>query len=154
MLNFNYSIPTTIFFGRDKIDVLAKQVKNYGSKVLLVYGGGSIKRSGLYGKIVDIFNKNEISFFELAGVEPNPRISSVRKGIEICRENKIDLILAVGGGSTIDCAKVIGAGYYYDGDAWDIVVDPMKINKVLPIASILTLAATGSEMDSGAVITN
>ncbi|MCB2290151.1 iron-containing alcohol dehydrogenase [Clostridium sp. CS001] len=154
MLNFNYSIPTTIFFGRDKIDVLAEQVKNYGSKVLLVYGGGSIKRSGLYGEIVDIFNKNEISFFELSGVEPNPRISSVRKGIEICRENKIDIILAVGGGSTIDCAKVIGAGYYYDGDAWDIVVNPMKINKVLPIASILTLAATGSEMDSGAVITN
>lgn len=154
MLNFNYSIPTTVFFGRDKIDVLAEQVKNYGSKVLLVYGGGSIKKSGLYNKIIDIFNKNEVSFFELSGVEPNPRISSVRKGIEICRDNKIELILAVGGGSTIDCAKVIGAGYYYDGDAWDIVVNPMKINKVLPIATVLTLAATGSEMDAGAVITN
>jgi butanol dehydrogenase len=154
MLNFNYSIPTKIFFGKDKINVLSEQVKNYGSKVLLVYGGGSIKKSGLYGKIIDILNKNEISFWELSGVEPNPRISSVRKGIEICKENKIELILAIGGGSTIDCAKVIGAGYYYDGDAWDIVVNPSKINKVLPIASILTLAATGSEMDAGAVITN
>ncbi len=154
MLNFNYSIPTKIFFGKNKIDVLAEQIKNCGSKVLLVYGGGSIKKIGLYDKIIDIFNKNEISFWELSGVEPNPRITSVRKGIEICRTNKIELILAVGGGSTIDCAKVIGAGYYYDGDAWDIVLDSSKINKVLPIASILTLSATGSEMDAGAVITN
>ncbi len=154
MLNFDYSIPTKIFFGRDKIEVLAEQVKNYGSRVLLVYGGGSIKRSGLYDKIVDIFNKNKISFFELGGVEPNPRITTVRKGVEICRDNKVDLVLAVGGGSTIDCAKVIAAGYYYDGDAWDIVADPRKITGVLPIASVLTLAATGSEMDAGGVITN
>ncbi|MFT5874457.1 MAG: alcohol dehydrogenase YqhD (iron-dependent ADH family) [Clostridium sp.] len=154
MLNFDYSIQTEIFFGKDKIDQLAENVKKYGSKVLLVYGGGSIKKSGLYGKITDIFNKNEINFFELSGVEPNPRISSVKKGIEICRENKVELILAVGGGSVIDCSKVIAAGYYYDGDAWDIVLDPRKINKVLPIATILTLAATGSEMDAGAVITN
>lgn len=154
MLNFNYSIPTKIFFGRNKIDVLADQIKNYGSKVLFVYGGGSIKKNGLYDNIIDILNSNGISFWELSGVEPNPRITSVRKGIEICRENKIELILAVGGGSAIDCAKVIGAGCYYDGDAWDIVLDPRKIEKVLPIASILTLAATGSEMDAGAVITN
>ena len=154
MLNFRYSIPTKIFFGRDQIEVLAKQIKEYGSRVLLVYGGGSIKKSGLYHKIVDLFNHNDISFWELSGVEPNPRITSVRKGIEICQEHQIELILAVGGGSTIDCAKVIGAGFYYDGDAWDIVVDPSKITKVLPIASIITLAATGSEMDSNAVITN
>ena len=154
MLDFNYSIPTTIFFGRNKIDVLGDQVKIYGTKVLLVYGGGSIKKSGLYGKTIDILKKRGISFWELPGVEPNPRVTSVRKGVEICRENNIELILAVGGGSTIDCAKVIAAGYYYDGDAWDIVIDPRKINKVLPIASILTLAATGSEMDAGAVITN
>jgi len=154
MLNFDYSIPTKIFFGKNKIDELANQVKNYGSKVLLVYGGGSIKKSGLYNKITDILNKNNISFWELSGVEPNPRISTVKKGIKLCKENKIELILAVGGGSTIDCSKVIGAGYYYSGDAWDIVVNPSKINKVLPIASIVTLAASGSEMDDGAVITN
>jgi len=154
MQNFNYSIPTKIFFGKNKIDVLGVQIKKIGTKVLLVYGGGSIKKNGIYDTIIDIFKKNDISFWELSGVEPNPRISSVRKGIEICKENKIEVILAVGGGSTIDCAKVIGAGCYYDGDAWDIVIDPRKIGKVLPIASILTLAATGSEMDSGAVITN
>ena len=154
MLNFNYSIPTKIFFGRDQIEVLAKQIKEYGTRVLLVYGGGSIKKIGLYAKIVEILNQNDINFWELSGVEPNPRITSVRQGIELCKEHQIELILAVGGGSTIDCAKVIGAGFYYDGDAWDIVVDPRKITRVLPIASVITLAATGSEMDSNAVITN
>ena len=154
MLNFNYSIPTKIFFGRDQIEVLAKQIKEYGTRVLLVYGGGSIKKIGLYAKIVEILNQNDINFWELSGVEPNPRITSVRQGIELCKEHQIELILAVGGGSTIDCAKVIGAGFYYDGDAWDIVVDPRKITRVLPIASVITLAATGSEMDGNAVITN
>lgn len=154
MLNFNYNIPTKIFFGKNKIDVLAKEIKNYGDKVLLVYGGGSIKRNGIYDKITNILNENNINFWELGGIDPNPRLSSVKSGVELCKENNIELILAVGGGSTIDCAKVIGAGYYYDGDAWDIVMDSRKIKKVLPIASVLTLAATGSEMDAGAVITN
>jgi len=154
MLNFNYSIPTRVIFGKGKIAVLAEEVKKYGNKVLLVYGGGSIKKSGLYDTIVDIFNTNKISFWELSGVKPNPRISSVRKGITICKEQQIDLVLAVGGGSTIDCAKVIAAGFYYQNDAWDIVIDPFKITKVLPVATVLTLAATGSEMNSGAVITN
>lgn len=154
MLNFNYSIPTKIFFGKDKINVLGEQIKQYGSKVLLVYGGGSIKKNGLYDKVIDIFNKNNISFWELPGVEPNPRITSVRKGAEICKENNIDIIFAVGGGSSIDCSKVIGAAACYDGEPWDLVINPSKIKKVLPIASILTLSATGSEMDAGAVITN
>ena len=154
MQNFNYSIPTKIFFGKDQINVLGSEIKNYGSRVLLVYGGGSIKKSGIYDKITEILKTNDISFWELPGVEPNPRVSSVRKGVQICRENEIDLILAVGGGSSIDCAKVIAASYYYEGDAWDIVLHPGKIKKVLPIATILTLAATGSEMNSGAVITN
>jgi len=154
MKNFNYSIPTKIFFGKNKIKVLAGEIKNYGSKVLLVYGGGSIKKSGLYDKITGILKTNDISFWELPGVDPNPRVTSVRKGVEICRENEIELILAVGGGSSIDCAKVIAAGYYYEGDAWDIVLSPSKIKKVLPIATILTLAATGSEMNANAVITN
>jgi len=154
MLNFDYSIQTKIFFGKDKIKVLAKNIKEYGSNVLIVYGGGSIKKSGLYDKITEIFKQNDITFCELSGVEPNPRITSVRKGVELCRENKVDIILAVGGGSVIDCAKVIGAGYYYNGDAWDIVLNSRKIKNVLPIATILTLAATGSEMNSGAVISN
>lgn len=154
MNNFNYSIPTKIFFGKDQINVLGDEIKKYGSRVLLVYGGGSIKKSGIYDKVVEIFKASDINFWELPGVEPNPRVTSVRKGVELCRENKIDLILAVGGGSSIDCSKVIAAGYYYEGDAWDIVLDPRKIENALPLASILTLAATGSEMNAGAVITN
>lgn len=154
MLNFDYSIPTKIFFGKGKIKSLPGEIKEYASKVLLVYGGGSIKRNGLYDDVVNGLKENSIEFFELSGVEPNPRITTVKKGIELCRKNKIQLVLAVGGGSTIDCAKAIAAGYYYDGDAWDIVKDPRKIEKVLPIASVLTLAATGSEMDTFAVITN
>lgn len=154
MINFNYSIPTKIFFGKDQVNVLPEQVKKYGSKVLLVYGGGSIKKIGLYDKIVKLLKDNNIRYWELSGVEPNPRVTSVRKGIELCREHSIDLVLAVGGGSTIDCSKVIAAGVSYEGDAWDIVLDPGKIKSVIPVASILTLSATGSEMDSGAVITN
>jgi alcohol dehydrogenase YqhD (iron-dependent ADH family) len=154
MNNFNYSIPTKVFFGKGQINMLGDEIKKYGSRVLLVYGGGSIKKSGIYDKITEIFKSEDINFWELPGVEPNPRVTSVRKGVELCRENKIDLILAVGGGSSIDCAKVIAAGYYYEGDAWDIVLDPRKIQNALPLASILTLAATGSEMNAGAVITN
>lgn len=154
MQNFNYSIPTKIFFGKGKIEVLGEQIKKYGSKVLLTYGGGSIKRIGLYDEVVKILNDNNIEFWELGGIEPNPRIESVRKGIEIIRENNIDFILAVGGGSTIDCSKVIGAGYYYDGDPWDLLIGKAKVVDALPIGTILTLAATGSEMDAGAVISN
>lgn len=154
MLNFNYSIPTKIFFGKGKIEVLGKQVKEYGNNVLVVYGGGSIKRSGIYNEVVKIFKDNNINFWELSGVEPNPRITTVREGIKICRENNIDFILAIGGGSSIDCSKVVAAGYYYKGDPWDIVLDPIKIENSLPLGTILTLAATGSEMNSGAVITN
>lgn len=154
MKNFNYSIPTKIFFGKDQVNVLPEQIKKYGSRVLLVYGGGSIKKIGLYDKVVDLLKNNNISFWELPGVEPNPRVTSVRKGAELCREHSIDLVLAVGGGSTIDCSKVIAGAVNYEGDAWDIVLNPRKIKSVLPVASILTLSATGSEMDSGAVITN
>jgi alcohol dehydrogenase YqhD (iron-dependent ADH family) len=154
MLKFDYSIPTKIFFGKNKIKVLPKEIKKYGSKVLLVYGGGSIKRNGIYDDIVKALKENSIEFWELSGVEPNPRITTVRKGVDICREHKIELVLAVGGGSSIDCAKVVAGAYYYEGDAWDIVKNPRKITKVLPVASVLTLAATGSEMDTFAVISN
>lgn len=154
MLNFNYSIPTKIFFGEGQIEVLGKEVKKYGNNVLLVYGGGSIKKNGIYDEIVKIFKENNINFWELSGVEPNPRITTVRSGIKICRENNIDFILAVGGGSSIDCSKVIAAGYYYEKDPWDIVLDSSKIENAIPLGTILTLSATGSEMNSGAVITN
>lgn len=121
---------------------------------MLTYGGGSIKKNGVYDKVIKILKSNNIGFVELSGIDPNPRVTSVRAGVKLCKENNIDFILAVGGGSTIDCSKVIAASYYYEGDPWDIVIKKAKINKALPIGSILTLAATGSEMDAGAVISN
>mgnify|MGYP001470283679 FL=1 len=154
MMNFDYLIPTEVFFGKNQINVLPREVKKYGTRILLVYGGGSIKRIGLYDIIVKLLHESSVEFWELPGVQPNPRIETVKEGIKICRENKIEFILAAGGGSVIDCAKVIAAGYYYDGDAWDIVENSSKINKVLPIGSILTISATGSEMDQNAVITD
>lgn len=154
MENFIYSVPTKIYFGKGQITHLGEAVAAYGSKALLVYGGGSIKKSGLYATVTDLLKKSSVSVTELSGVEPNPRIGSVRKGVELCRENGIDVVLAVGGGSVIDCAKVIAAGVPYEGDSWDLVKHPERIGTVLPIVSVLTISATGSEMDEHAVITN
>lgn len=154
MLNFDYSIPTEIFFGKGQIEVLRKEIKKYGKKVLLVYGKGSIKRSGVYDQVVNILKEENIPFEELSGVEPNPTLETVKKGIKMCRENEIDFLLPVGGGSTIDCSKAIAAGYYYDGDPWDLVIGKAKVKDVLPVGVVLTIAATGSEMDATAVITN
>lgn len=150
MDNFKFHAYTEILFGKGEINKLPEVLSGYGKNVLLVYGGGSIKRNGIYDSIQNLLQ--DFNIVELSGVEPNPRIETVRRGIELCRENNIDVILAVGGGSTIDCSKVVAAGYYYDGDPWDIVTTPSKITKVLPIVTILTLAATGSEMNKNAVI--
>ncbi len=154
MLNFNIHFPTRIRFGRGKIEDLGKEILVWGDKVLLVYGGGSIKRSGLYEQILQIFQDNNITHVELSGVQPNPRISSVRQGVELCKKHEVNLVLAVGGGSTIDCAKIIAAGAVYDGNAWDFFTRKAKISYALPIGTILTLAATGSEMNANAVISN
>ena len=154
MQNFTYWNPTKLIFGKGQIDELITEIPQYGKKVLLVYGGGSIKRNGLYDQVVTLLNKLEAKVFELSGVEPNPRISTVRKGVEICKNEGIDFILAVGGGSVIDCTKLIAAGAKYDGDAWDLVVKKSVAMEALPFGTILTLAATGSEMNSGSVITN
>lgn len=152
MQNFVFNAYTKMIFGKGQIKELPNVIHEFGNNILLVYGGGSIKKNGIYDQIMDLLSDCKI--FELSGVEPNPRIQTVRKGVEICRENKVDLVLAVGGGSTIDCSKVIAAGACYDGDAWDLVLDPNKITKVLPIVTVLTLAATGSEMNKNAVISN
>ncbi|MCD3291934.1 iron-containing alcohol dehydrogenase [Clostridium botulinum C/D] len=154
MLNFNYNIPTQIFFGEGQIKSLGKNLKKYGNKVLLVYGGGSIKKNGLYENVISILTENDLDFIELSGVDPNPRITSVQKGINLCKEHDIEIILAIGGGSVIDCSKFIAAGYYYDGNPWDFLTRKVKIKKALPLATILTLSATGSEMDNCAVISN
>lgn len=153
MKNFTYWVPTEIRFGTNQLSKLAK-LADSGKNVLLVYGGGSIKRSGLYDDVLRVLGDAGLCVTELSGVEPNPRIESVRKGVELCHAHAIDMVLAVGGGSTIDCAKVIAAGACYDGDAWDLVLDGRKIRAALPIYSVLTLAATGSEMDSFAVISD
>ena len=155
MLNFDYIVPTTIHFGKGKLDELGDELKKHATKVLLVYGKTSIKKMGLYDEIISILNKKNISFKELSDVKPNPRITSVQKGIEYCNEYELDFILAVGGGSVIDCAKAIAAGYYYDGDVWDLFFGKEHlIKKALPVGTVLTLSATGSEMNGNAVITN
>lgn len=154
MENFDYSIKTEIYFGKGQISKLGEILLKYGNKVLLVYGGGSIKKIGLYDNIKNILKKNNIECVELSGVDPNPRIESVDKGVKLVRENNIDVILPVGGGSTIDCAKAISGASFYEGNPWDIVKDSSKIKRVLPIVTVLTLSATGSEMDPFAVISN
>ena len=154
MQNFIYDIPTKIYFGEGQIKELGNILKNNGKSVLLVYGGGSIKKNGIYDKVQNILREHNITCQELSGVEPNPRIDTVRKGISICREHNLEIVLAIGGGSTIDCGKVIAAGVHYDGDAWDIVKNGRLSTDTLPIIAVPTLAATGSEMDTFAVISN
>ncbi len=154
MRNFMYHNPVTLFFGRGQAEQLRKEVPKYGKKVLLVYGGGSIKRNGLYDEVVSLLQETGAEIFELGGVEPNPRVSTARKGVEICKKEGIDFLLAVGGGSVIDCTKLIAAGSKYDGDPWDIVTKKTRVTDALPYGTVLTLAATGSEMNAGSVITN
>ena len=155
MENFNFYVPTDIRFGKDRLDELPAVLDQFGKNVLLVYGGGSIKRNGLYQQITDLAQKNGHTLIELSGVEPNPRIETVRKGIELCKENQVDVILAVGGGSTIDCSKAIAAGFYSEEDIWTVIAAGKGYTgPALPIVTILTLAATGSEMNAGAVISN
>lgn len=154
MQNFIYSIPTKVYFGKEAIEHLPECIKEYGDKVLLVYGGGSIKRNGLYDKVRGLLKEHHISHAEISGVEPNPRLSTVKRGAELCRNYGAKVIVPIGGGSTIDCAKAIAAAAAYIGNPWNLVEDSKKIGKVLPIIAIPTAAATGSEMDPYAVITN
>ncbi|WP_110928661.1 iron-containing alcohol dehydrogenase [Bacillus massiliglaciei] len=154
MENFIYRNPTKLIFGKGQIEQLKEEIPAYGKRILLVYGGGSIKKNGLYDTVKNLLKEMDAEVHELAGVEPNPRISTVRKGVEICKQNDVDFILAVGGGSVIDCTKAIAAGAKYDGDAWDIVIKKAAVESALPFGTVLTLAATGSEMNAGSVITN
>ncbi|MFB4471590.1 iron-containing alcohol dehydrogenase [Oceanobacillus caeni] len=154
MDNFKYYNPTKLIFGKGQLDTLPKEVERYGKKVLLVYGGGSIKRNGIYDNVLEKLSEINAEVFELSGVEPNPRITTVRKGVEICKNEGIEFILAVGGGSTIDCTKAIAVGAKTDVDMWDIVTKKARAKDALPFGTILTIAATGSEMNAGSVITN
>lgn len=154
MDNFTYYNPTKLIFGKGQVEQLATEVPSYGNRVLLVYGGGSIKRNGLYDQVVNILKDKQIEIFELSGVEPNPRLSTVQRGVDICKNENIDFLLAVGGGSVIDCTKAIAVGAKYEGNPWDIVTKKHIPTEALPFGTVLTIAATGSEMNSGSVITN
>ncbi|AOH56893.1 butanol dehydrogenase [Peribacillus muralis] len=154
MENYTYKNPTKVIFGKDQLESLKSEIPTYGNKVLLVYGTGSIKKNGLYEKVIKTLNEIDAEVHELSGVEPNPRITTVKKGVDLCKQHQIDFILAVGGGSVIDATKAIAAGAKYDGDPWDLVIKKAPVEAALPFGTVLTLAATGSEANSGSVITN
>lgn len=151
MQNFDYMTPTRLIFGRDAIAKLPEVMTQFGKKILLTYGGGSIKKIGLYQKVLEILKGYDI--VELPGIQPNPKYDpSVLDGVRLCKEHNVDVILSVGGGSVLDCSKAIAAGAKYDGDPWDLISYKVKAKAALPIVDILTLAATGSEYDCGGVI--
>lgn len=151
MQNFDYMTPTRLIFGRDAIAKLPEVMTQFGKKILLTYGGGSIKKIGLYQKVLEMLKGYEI--VELPGIQPNPKYDpSVLDGVRLCKEHNVDVILSVGGGSVLDCSKAIAAGAKYDGDPWDLISYKVKAKAALPIVDILTLAATGSEYDCGGVI--
>ena len=154
MLNFDFYSPTRIVFGKDTESQIGELLKPYAKKVMLHYGGGSIKKSGLNDRVVESLKNSGIIITELGGVKPNPRLSLVHEGIKMCKENDVELILAVGGGSTIDSAKAIAMGVFYDGDVWEIYEKGIALEKALPVATILTIPAAGSESSSDTVLSD
>ena len=155
MNSFIYDIPVKVYFGRDQLSHLGTELRKFGRRVLLTYGGGSIKRNGLYDRVVTELRNADMEVYELSGIEPNPRIESVRQGVAMCKEHNVDVLLAVGGGSTIDATKFMAAGACVEHDAWEFFGAGAKpIERALPIVTILTLSATGSEMDTAGVISN
>lgn len=154
MSSFIYDIPTRVYFGENQLCHLGGELARYGKRVLLTYGGGSIKKTGLYDAVTEQIRKAGLEVYELSGIAPNPRIDSVREGARICKEKNIDVILAVGGGSTLDASKWIAAGACVDHDPWDFFSRWAPVERALPLITVLTLSATGSEMDCGGVISN
>ena len=154
--DFTYSNPTKIYFGENSLDNLSTELKNYGKNVLLVYGGGSIKKNGIYDKVIDILKKCDKTIIEDAGVMPNPTVEKLYEGCKLAREGNVDLILAVGGGSVCDYAKAVSVSTYCNEDPWEKYYLRMEDvdNKIIPVGCILTMVGTGSEMNGGSVITN
>ncbi len=155
-IDFTYQNPTTIYFGKNGMDNLKAELANYGETVMLAYGKGSIKKIGLYDQVISVLEESGKKVVELTGIMANPTYEKVKEGARIVKDNQVDLILAVGGGSVIDCAKGISVSAYCDDDPWKkywLEFQPVA-NKIVPVASILTLAGTGSEMNGGSVITN
>jgi hypothetical protein len=154
MLDFSYQRRTRIHFGKNALAKLADELPRFGPKVLLVTGGASVRKSGLYDRVKVELAKAGKKVFEVTGVKPNPRVESVREGIAICKKEKVDLVLGLGGGSTIDAAKGMAAGALYEGDVWDLYQYKVPCKDALPIGCILTLAATGTEMNGNSVVSN
>src|SRR5690554_126786 len=155
MKNFDFHNPTRLVFGQGTIENIGKYVKEYGDKkVLLLYGKGSIFKNGVYDTVVKSLRDNGIEYVEMSGVKPNPVLSKVKETVALMKKEKVDAIVAVGGGSVLDTSKISAAAYYYDGDPWDFYEKKVKPERALPIYGVLTLSATGSEMNSGGVITN
>lgn len=154
MLNFDFHSPTRILFGRNEEKRIGELLEPQARKVLLHYGGGSVKRSGLLDTVKASLDEHGVAYVELGGVVPNPRLTLVHEGIELCRNEAVDLILAIGGGSVIDSAKAIAMGVYYQGDVWEILEQYKPIERALPVATILTIPAAGSEASFNTVITN
>ena len=154
--NFTYHNPTKLYFGRDALEGLKEELPKYGKHILLVYGGGSIKKNGIYGKVISILKECKKEIYEDAGVMPNPTTEKLAEGIQRARQANADLILAVGGGSVCDYAKAVSVSVYYDGDPWKkYFIDFSDVeNKIVPVGCVLTMVGTGSEMNGGAVITN
>lgn len=156
ILDFNYYNPTKIYFGKTAINNLQNELNNYGSNVLLLYGKNSIKKYGIYDTVMDVLKSCDKKVTELCGINSNPRYSQVLEGAALVRDNNIDLILAVGGGSVVDCAKAISVSAYADKDPWKkywIDFEPVN-NKIVPVGCVLTMTGTASEMNGGSVITN
>lgn len=154
--NFQYSNPTKLYFGEDSLDFLNQELAKYGENVMLVYGGGSIKKNGIYDQVVNILKANNKNIFEDSGVMPNPTVEKLYEGCKIAKENNVDLILAVGGGSVCDYSKAVSVSAYCEEDPWDKYYLRMEDvdNKIIPVGCVLTMVGTGSEMNGGAVITN
>lgn len=154
--NFSYSNPTKLYFGEDSLEFLGEELENYGENVMLCYGGGSIKKNGIYEKVISILKATGKNIFEDGGVMPNPTVDKLYEGCRIAKENKVDLILAVGGGSVCDYAKAVSVSAYCESDPWEKYYLRMEDvdNEIIPIGCVLTMVGTGSEMNGGAVITN
>lgn len=154
--NFSYSNPTKLYFGEDSLEFLGEELENYGENVMLCYGGGSIKKNGIYEKVISILKAAGKNIFEDGGVMPNPTVDKLYEGCRIAKENKVDLILAVGGGSVCDYAKAVSVSAYCESDPWEKYYLRMEDvdNEIIPIGCVLTMVGTGSEMNGGAVITN
>lgn len=154
--NFEYSNPTKLYFGEESLNYLDSELKNYGKKILLVYGGGSIKKNGIYDSVVAKLKECDKDIVELSGVMSNPTLDKLYEGMKVARENKIDFILAVGGGSVIDYSKALSVAIKCEVDPWEkyyLKMEPVD-NEIIPVGTILTMVGTGSEMNGGAVITN